>query len=94
MVMYLGKIVESGLVNEVFDAPRHPYTQELIATIPRLGEPAASVAVTGEPQSPIDPNPNVCRFDGRCPKSAAVCVSSQPELRKIVMDHRVACHLA
>lgn len=94
LVMYLGKIVESGTVDEVFAAPRHPYTQELIATIPRLGETAASVAVTGEPQSPIDPDPNVCRFYGRCPKGAEACVKTQPELRKMAASHRVACHFS
>lgn len=94
LVMYLGKIVESGTVEAVFDTPRHPYTQELIATIPRLGEKAASVAVTGEPRSPIDPDPNVCRFYGRCSRSAPACASSQPELRKITETHRVACHFA
>lgn len=92
LVMYLGKIVESGTVDEVFDAPRHPYTKELISTIPRLGETAASIAVTGEPQSPIDPPQNVCRFYGRCPKGAETCKHTQPDLRKITETHKVACH--
>ena len=94
LVMYLGKIVESGPVDKVFDAPAHPYTRELIATIPRLGEKAASVAVTGEPQSPIDPDPNVCRFYGRCPKGEQACANTQPELLKVTEAHRVACHFS
>ena len=74
LVMYLGKIVESGPAGEVFEHPLHPYTQALVAAVPRLhDEPGAHVRLSGEPRSPIDPDPNVCRFYGR-----AVPVSRRP----------------
>ena len=93
-VMYLGKIVESGTVKDIFNAASHPYTQELISTIPQLGEKSASVTVSGEPQSPIDPKPEVCRFYGRCPKGADACIFKQPILLNISESHRVACHFS
>jgi len=93
-VMYLGKIAESGKVKDIFDNPRHPYTQELISTIPQLGEKSVSVLVTGEPQSPIDPPGNVCRFYGRCRKGLDECTREQPHLLQKTESHHVACHFS
>jgi oligopeptide/dipeptide ABC transporter ATP-binding protein len=94
LVMYLGKIVESGLAAEVFAHPLHPYTQALVAAVPRLHEGAGGrLRLSGEPMSPIDPDPKVCRFYGRCPRGMEKCRSAMPALRRFG-TRQVACHFA
>jgi oligopeptide/dipeptide ABC transporter ATP-binding protein len=93
LVMYLGKIVEEGPAAEVFEHPLHPYTQALVAAVPRLHENGSRLRLTGEPRSPIDPDPNVCRFYGRCPIGTDACKTTMPALRAFG-DRRVACHFA
>ena len=95
LVMYLGKIVESGPAREVFENPLHPYTAALVAAVPRLdGNGVARLRLSGEPMSPIDPDPNVCRFYGRCPRGAEQCRTEMPALRRIAAGREVACHFA
>jgi oligopeptide/dipeptide ABC transporter ATP-binding protein len=94
LVMYLGRIVESGPARAVFQRPWHPYTQALVAAVPRFGaEAMARLRLKGEPRSPVDPDPNVCRFYGRCPISASDCKTKAPALRRFGSRH-VACHFA
>src|SRR6202167_2096755 len=94
LVMYLGKIVESGPAMEVFEHPLHPYTQALVAAVPRFGEDGdARLRLSGEPRSPIDPDPNVCRFYGRCPRGTNACKTAMPLLRHFG-PRQVACHYA
>jgi oligopeptide/dipeptide ABC transporter ATP-binding protein len=94
LVMYLGKIVEAGPAMEVFEHPLHPYTQALVAAVPRFGEDGATrLRLTGEPRSPIDPDPNVCRFYGRCPRGTNDCATAMPKLRRFEA-REVACHFA
>ncbi len=89
-VMYLGKLVETGPSEQVFRAPRHPYTQALVSAIPGQGP---RIRLDGEVASPIDPSPRVCRFYGRCPQGQPRCAEHAPRL--VARDgHAVACHFA
>ncbi len=94
-VMYLGKLAERGTRDEVFDSPRHPYTQALLSAAP-VADPSAQrsrnrVVLTGDIPSPIAP-PSGCRFHTRCPVAEDRCTTEVPDLlRKGGSD--VACHL-
>ena len=92
LVMYLGKIIEAGPVEQVFNHPRHPYTEALISAIPSFEAKPHPIPLTGEPRSPINPDPNVCRLYGRCPKGAETCQKVMPDLEEIAPDHWAACH--
>jgi len=93
LVMYLGKIVEAGPAAAVFEHPLHPYTQALVAAVPRRHETGNRLRLIGEPRSPIDPDPNVCRFYGRCPQGTDACKTTMPALRRFGA-REVACHFA
>ncbi len=93
-VMYLGRIVEQAATDELFTNPRHPYTQGLLTAIPRLvpGRESQSVAMAGDPPSPID-LPTGCRFHPRCPiAQEPLCSTEDPVLTG--EDHVAACHFA
>ena len=93
-VLYLGRVVESGPVPEIFEEPLHPYTQLLKASSP-VPDPAAAVAMAfqeGEPPSPVDP-PKGCHFHPRCPRVMPVCRSIAPALQTVAEGRSVACHL-
>ena len=96
LVMYLGRIVESGASEAIFDHPAHPYTRALVSAAPVLdvdrGRERRTLA--GEPRSPIDPTPTTCRFYGRCPDGFDRCRDEMPVLARTAPDHDVACHLA
>jgi oligopeptide/dipeptide ABC transporter ATP-binding protein len=96
LVMYAGKIVESGATPLVFNRPGHPYTSLLLSAIPDLVEKdgRTRIVIEGEPASPVDPDPRVCRFYGRCPKGKPECTAAMPDLVAIEPGHAVACHFA
>ncbi len=93
-VMYLGKIVEIGDADGIFSAPKHPYTQALLAAVPRP-DPAAPPrkVLRGEVPSPIDP-PSGCRFHPRCERFLGdICREREPALAAVDGGAEVACHL-
>jgi oligopeptide transport system ATP-binding protein len=93
-VMYLGKIVEIGETEAVFETPRHPYTRSLVAAIPQIGgrRVTREFWLEGEPPNPAE-LPSGCRFRTRCPLAEPVCAAEEPPLRP-VGGQLVACHLA
>ncbi|VVE88667.1 Oligopeptide transport ATP-binding protein OppF [Pandoraea bronchicola] len=93
VIMYLGRIVESAPVEEVFRRPNHPYTQALLAEIPRIDVRHKTFsAIRGEIPSPIAP-PGGCHFHPRCPHAMPRCRTEVPTLRGVAINHVSACHL-
>lgn len=92
-VMYLGKMVERGPADSVYDNPLHPYTRALMASIPdveRAGKAREGI-LSGEIPSPRNP-PSGCRFHTRCPFAVDRCRSVEPNLEEASVDRWVACH--
>lgn len=93
VIMYLGRVVETAPVAELFGRPNHPYTQALLAEVPRMGARRKSfTAISGEIPSPLNP-PAGCHFNPRCPHATQRCREEQPRLREIAPGHMSACHL-
>jgi peptide/nickel transport system ATP-binding protein len=96
-VMYLGKLVEMGSAEDIYQRAAHPYTAGLTAAIP-IPDPAEARArkdagIKGELPSPVNP-PSGCRFRTRCPFAQDLCAEEEPELRSFGPDHVAACHFA
>ena len=93
VIMYLGRVVEEGPTEELFDKPNHPYTVALLGEIPRLDTRKRQfVPVKGEIPSPLNP-PTGCHFHPRCPHAMARCKAERPTLRQIAPGRFAACHL-
>ncbi|MGH8807277.1 MAG: ABC transporter ATP-binding protein [Noviherbaspirillum sp.] len=93
VIMYLGRVVESGPSEEIFSHPNHPYTQALLASAPTLvAKKATFVGVQGEIPSPLNP-PAGCHFHPRCPHATERCKTERPPLVEIAPSHHAACHL-
>ena len=93
LVMYLGRIMETGPTEQVFGAPRHPYTRSLLSAIPRIGEGRVTdnFLLEGEPSDP-GRLPSGCRFRERCPRAEAICAEREPALEFGDDGHGAACH--
>ena len=90
-VMYAGKVVEVGNVEEVFLEPLHPYVQLLIDSVPKPGKKVVK-GIPGVAPSPLNWPPG-CRFHPRCPKAMPICSQVEPELTDVGGGRAVACHL-
>ncbi len=92
-VMYVGKIVEAGNVEDIFERPQHPYTKALLEAVPEADpdKPPPHLVLKGEVATPIDPPPG-CRLCARCPLADDYCAEVAPELRDTGEGRFVACH--
>ncbi|BFH73779.1 ABC transporter ATP-binding protein [Sulfurisphaera javensis] len=90
-VMYLGKVIEFGRVDQIVDNPKHPYTQALISSIP-IPEPGYVIQTKlNEPDSPVPANG--CPLYPRCPFRKDICKKEEPRIKEVEPEHYVACHL-
>ncbi len=93
VVMYLGRVVEIATTADLYAAPNHPYTQALLAGVPRLDRQRRTYApIKGEIPSPLAP-PSGCHFHPRCPRAMERCKREVPALREIAPGRLSACHL-
>ena len=95
-VMYLGRIVEQGTVDEVLRSPRHPYTRALLSAVPEIAANGEAkkrevVRLSGDLPSPANP-PAGCHFHPRCPSATAECAAQYPAASEAGPTHRVHCH--
>jgi peptide/nickel transport system ATP-binding protein len=95
-VLYAGKLVEEGDTRTIFNNPRHPYTQYLINSLPRLDDKSEREGIPGRPPA-LDNAPSGCRFHPRCPHAMDICRQKEPALVSFENGaksaHRVACFL-
>jgi oligopeptide/dipeptide ABC transporter ATP-binding protein len=92
--MYLGRVVETGPSEEIFNEARHPYTEALLSSTPDVDPTKQKVQIIleGEVPSPSDP-PSGCYFHTRCPKAFDLCRQLEPRMIDLGGEHEVACHL-
>ena len=93
-VMYLGKIVERGTTEEIFDSPKHPYTRALLSAVPKMDEQTGveKIRLEGDVPSPIN-RPVGCHFHPRCPEVMPVCKDEYPDATNFTQTHSCNCYL-
>jgi len=95
MVLYLGNMVEIAKSEDIYNHPRHPYTQALISAVPipdpKIEKNKDLILIEGDLPSPINP-PSGCVFRTRCKKVQDICSQEKPELKEATSSHEVACH--
>ncbi|MFD2169464.1 ABC transporter ATP-binding protein [Tumebacillus lipolyticus] len=94
VVMYAGKVVENGTIDDVFYNPQHPYTWGLLRSVPRLDSNKNEdlIPIDGTPPDLIAP-PKGCAFAARCPYAMEICMEQDPEMTKLNSNHAAACWL-
>lgn len=91
-IMYAGQMIEMGPTEEIFERPKHPYTQMLIDALPRIGDNSQKEGIAGKPPSLKNPPPG-CRFADRCGKACDECRTRAPGVMKVGEDHYARCLL-
>ena len=95
MVLYMGNMVELAKSEDIYNHPRHPYTQALISAVPipdpKIEKNKDLILIEGDLPSPINP-PSGCVFRTRCKKAQDICSQEKPELKEATISHEVACH--
>jgi peptide/nickel transport system ATP-binding protein len=93
-VMYLGRIVEEGMREEVLNSPKHPYTQALLSAVPTMDSKVQreTIRLEGELPSPANP-PQGCHFHQRCPHAMPICRERYPDTTRLSHSHTVKCYL-
>jgi peptide/nickel transport system ATP-binding protein len=89
-IVYAGRLVEEASTRKLFHMPLHPYTQHLVASLPRIGDVSTRPSLEGRPPNLAMP-PEGCRFHPRCPKRMDICSREVPPMVTIEPDRRVAC---
>ncbi len=94
-VMYVGRVVETAETKELFESPKHPYTEALLSAVPQPDPRLRSqrIILVGEVADPANP-PSGCYFHSRCRYAVDICREQTPELEEIVPGHAVSCHRA
>jgi peptide/nickel transport system ATP-binding protein len=93
-VMYLGRVVERGTVDDVLGSPKHPYTRALLSAVPSV-DPATRreiIRLQGDMPSPVNP-PSGCHFHPRCPQAMPECRQTYPGTSTLSATHTTRCHL-
>jgi peptide/nickel transport system ATP-binding protein len=91
-VLYAGQLMEEADTVTLFEQPRHPYTQHLIRSLPKIDDRAERVSIPGRPPA-LDNPPAGCRFHPRCPHVMSICTTETPALTQVGPNHRAACFL-
>ena len=92
--MYLGRIVERGTTEEIFDSPKHPYTRALLSAVPKMDPQTGieKIQLEGDVPSPIN-RPSGCYFHPRCPEVMLVCKDTYPDETHFTQTHSCNCYL-